>query len=359
LPLIEAFGDNCRTMAADSAQPAPPRRRRWYQFSLRAVMLLTLLVAVACGLLARRVQRKRRELEAVQGLHRSVFAECFYAYELENGAGAEPPGPKWLRDALGENFFSDVGALSFTSLRGAHDDCFAKLELFPNLTTLRMQMCDVSDKDLATIQALKKLRTLDLTGTNVADGVGCLAELHDLESLDLHGTHVGDVGAARLAKLTMLVHLDLGYTKITNEGLRSVSKLVNLRDLDLSNTSIDDEGMAALAELHELKTLDLSETPITSAGLQPLTALSNLHELILTDCAVTDAGIARLAELPKLEKLDLMGTQITTRCLPTLDSMKQLKSLKLPREVELRYWEQPREAMPGCEIDPVPPLKAL
>ena len=44
----------------------PKRKRRWFQFSLRTLMIFTIIVAVACGWLGNKIEQKRREREAVE-----------------------------------------------------------------------------------------------------------------------------------------------------------------------------------------------------------------------------------------------------------------------------------------------------
>lgn len=50
------------------ANPEPPKRkRRWYQFSLRSLLIFTMICAVACGLLGKRMEQKRKEREGDRG----------------------------------------------------------------------------------------------------------------------------------------------------------------------------------------------------------------------------------------------------------------------------------------------------
>ena len=41
-------------------------KRRWFQFSLRTLLIFTLICAVAAGWLGETIDRKRREREAVE-----------------------------------------------------------------------------------------------------------------------------------------------------------------------------------------------------------------------------------------------------------------------------------------------------
>jgi hypothetical protein len=53
----------CRAIAADNAamETEPNRKRRWFQFSLRTLLIFTALVAIACGWLGSKIERKLQE----------------------------------------------------------------------------------------------------------------------------------------------------------------------------------------------------------------------------------------------------------------------------------------------------------
>jgi hypothetical protein len=53
-------------MQTEPSKSAPPKRkRRWLQFSLRGLLVFTLICAIASAWLARRIDQKRKEREAV------------------------------------------------------------------------------------------------------------------------------------------------------------------------------------------------------------------------------------------------------------------------------------------------------
>ncbi len=54
-------------MDGEVNHPRKPRRR-WYQYSLRSLLVLTLLVSVGMSYVAVRMQRARRQKEAVEAI---------------------------------------------------------------------------------------------------------------------------------------------------------------------------------------------------------------------------------------------------------------------------------------------------
>ena len=128
------------------------------------------------GIKMREAERQRRAVEAI----RKAGGIVFYSYELESRrrrqTTAEPPGPSWLRELVGEDFFADVGHIYLN--RPAVDD--------------------------GMLVHLEGLRNLD--------------------SLDIGGTQVTDTGLGHLRGLTKLRWLGLSYTQATEEGIEELRK---------------------------------------------------------------------------------------------------------------------------------------
>ena len=139
---------NCETRL-DLVEPAPPKRRRW-QFTLRAAMLLVLIVA---GWLGREVKLARDQRAAVQAI-RAYGGQVIYDYELVNGVptpGGEPTAPRWLRAWLGDDFFCEVvvvnlchdadDAPTVESSPTRDAEVVSRLRGLPGLTLLAIRGC--------------------------------------------------------------------------------------------------------------------------------------------------------------------------------------------------------------------------
>ena len=116
--------------------------------------------------------------------------QCRYDYESSStGAfiqNAEPPGPDWLRDRIGVDYFADV---------------------------VSVRLINKSVSDVSPLAQLKNLKYLDLQRTLVSD-VTPLAGLKNLEKLWLHDTLVGDV--TPLAELKSLQLLWLRHIPVSD-----------------------------------------------------------------------------------------------------------------------------------------------
>lgn len=116
----------------------------------------------------------------------------------------------------------------------------------------------VDDAELRNLQAMRSLRLLDLSATNVTDAglvhlLGCL----DLEVLCLWDTAVSDAGLALIGRLPNLRQLGLGNTPVTDAGLCHLAGLRRLRLVQLAGTEVTGPGLRHLHGLPELASVSL------------------------------------------------------------------------------------------------------
>ena len=69
-----------------------------------------------------------------------------------------------------------------------------------------------------------------------------------------------------------------------------------------------------------LRAVALGFTDITDAGLKSISPLKDLEELRLQRTKVTDAGVKGLAQFKKLTYLDLAHTRVTTNAMTELQT---------------------------------------
>ena len=132
-------------MKTEPLKPLPPKcKRRWFQFSLRTLLIFTLIFAVACAWFTGKVERKRRERAAVEALVKKG-ARVTYDYNLVRSA--TPPGPRWVRWLLGENYFSEVVWVNMFGNVG--DDDLANVAEFEHLELLEVLGPGLPTRDLS------------------------------------------------------------------------------------------------------------------------------------------------------------------------------------------------------------------
>ncbi len=360
----------------DEPQPVtkPKRRRRWLQFSLRSLLLFTVVVAFASAWLGRRIEQKRKERLAAAVI-RSVGGWVHFDYEFDASGAmrrqAEPPGPKWLRSWLGDDFFARADR---ASLHRFDDDASIPLEDLPDLRSLQifegikggdlfhitslhgleeLFVYDAKDAELPSLKPLSKLRQLSLISPQVTNaGIENIGGLSNLEILELPCVKLTDAGLQQLKSLPRLKTLNLAQSRITGAGLACLAASDGLETLSLSSTRLDDAGMANLRLFPNIESLDLAGTDIGDDGLANLENLRQMrslsigqmghvalhslgiplslgHETPRGGARITDAGIAHLAGLTKLESLRLTGIKLSDAGLAHLANLKQLQTLEL------------------------------
>jgi hypothetical protein len=194
-----AVGDNAAVKTEPSKAAPPKRKRRWFQFSLRTLLVFTVVCAIGSAWVARKMEQKRDELKTVEDIVESG-GQVFYDYQILKGG--EPPGPDWLRKLLGENFFSEVVGVNLDYAHVKINDVWLlKVKRLPRLQWLSLVDTDVTDVGLANLKGMTRLEKLYLGNTQVTDaGLVQLKEFFQLKALYLKETRVTDAGVLELQR---------------------------------------------------------------------------------------------------------------------------------------------------------------
>jgi hypothetical protein len=141
------------------------------------------------------------------------------------------------------------------------------------------------------------------------------ANAHDISALRAKGVLVIPVGAETN-------YLSVNFVNAREATDNDISLLLPMKNqliwLNLGRTKITDEGLKTIGQLSNLSQLNLEHTRITNTGLAHLTTLSQLALLNLIGNDIDDEGIKHLSRLPKLEKLHLYQTKVTSDGVRTL-----------------------------------------
>jgi hypothetical protein len=214
----------------------PKRKRRWFQFSLRTLLIFTTIVALGSGWFRARIAKARKQRAAIEAIEKSG-GMVLYDYQVDLSGGlmpnAKPPVVSWPWTLFGRDCYLPVAE-----------------------AVLR------SDHEINYLDELNELRVLRLDGYVVADG-----------------------GLSPATEIR---------PRLTDAGLATIEGLSHLKELDLQSTDLGDTGIKRIAKLRRLRSLELSDTKITDAGLENLKELSQLQELYLFSNRVTDEGVAKL-----------------------------------------------------------------
>ena len=133
-----------RPVAADNAamEVEPKRKRRWFQFSLRTLLIGVTLVAVACGYVGRQVAivKAREAMAAAPGVDsvvaaapRDIITSLSSGSEVVHVTSDSRESVPWFRSWLGDRYY-----LGLSVDKSASDDEIARYkQAFPEATIMR------------------------------------------------------------------------------------------------------------------------------------------------------------------------------------------------------------------------------
>ena len=249
-------------------------RRRWFQFSIRSMMLAITLLCVWLGVISHRANRQKRAVEAI----RSKGGSVEYDYESRKYGGRNfprrgspsPPGPVWLQNLVGLDYFATV-VVAGVGHDAADDDSVAVLVNLPELRCVSLVGAGVTQGGLARLKELPNLVSLDLENSSATSaGWEPLERLTQLEELTLSGDNVTDSTLSYVEGLRHLTLLHVNWSQITDAGLEHLGCLTRLKSLWLDSDKLTDAGLRHLTTLTQLQDLDLSRTKITKGGIDDL-----------------------------------------------------------------------------------------
>ena len=175
-----------------------PKRRRWFQFRLRALLVAILVLSLPLSWFAWKMEEARRQRKAVAEL-RDHGGRVLYDW-----ASHGRPVTSWPRTLLGDDYFDKV---HYAELVG------------PQATDARLEHF---------VESLPDLQHVLLEGPQVTDaGLEHLQKLTDLEGLLLLTPHqVTDAGLEPFTDLTKLRRLSLWKCPVTPLGVRRLQALL-------------------------------------------------------------------------------------------------------------------------------------
>jgi hypothetical protein len=217
-----------------------------FQFTVRSVLLATLLVAIPCSWLAVEMRRASARATAAAEVRR-LGGSVNYDWQVDAFGTplriAGPPAPHWLREIVGDGYFARVVRVV---LSDASDTTAAieQAQQFGNLEGLILEDADITDAQLEWIEGLTDLRDLSLSGANITDSrLYFLEGLKNLQQLQLADTETSDAGLIKLVRLEKLRYLNLENTRITDAGLANLQEMKQLREIFLVGTKVTGRGI--------------------------------------------------------------------------------------------------------------------
>jgi hypothetical protein len=202
-------------VTADIATAMPRRNRRWFQFSLRSLMALTALCAIAARWGGDPIIKAQQQATAVLAIRAS-------GGQIYTCRG-HPIVPDWMRSFYSPGLDTSVSHVAFSETSGDAD--FASLDGLPDLLYLMNSGSRLTDAGLEHLSGLSELQGLNLSNTQITDtGLKYLRGLTNLKEVRLSDTQITDAGLDQLESLRQLQELWLDGTHVTRNGVRRLQQ---------------------------------------------------------------------------------------------------------------------------------------
>jgi len=221
--------------------------RRRFQFGIRSLLALPLIVALPCSWLMVETQKAAKQASAKESFRRFAGG-AEYDYKIA-GSATSSPAPARLRRLFREDLFASVELVCLACEKRFTDADMEHVGLLPRLKVLRLYNSKITDSGMQHLALLTDLEDLSITRTHIGDaGLEHVRGLTRLYRLNLYETDVTDAGLADLGEQSELRELCLGKTKVTDAGLQHVERLKQLTKLQLGGTAVSTEGVKRLQE---------------------------------------------------------------------------------------------------------------
>ena len=333
----------------------PIKPRRWFRFSLRMLLVVITVLCVWLGFTVNAARRQKAALTAIQ----CVGGQFAFDYQHLTPRGrideaafdpkATAPGPAWLREWIGDDYFRTPLAVYFENALLTESD----LAQLANLPKLRL--VDIRNTKIVPEGSVNRAATGPAKSVNVDpfaanpidagqqqplqaanarpirdNDLAVLAELKDLRQFSIIDADISGAGLQYLVNLTHLESLCLANSNVQDEGMEFIGKLASLEELARCGARISDGAMRPLQNLMKLKYLNLVDVNITDAALEYLNA-NQLNLLWLQNTQIGDRSLERIGKITALDTLYLDGTRVTNEGLRYLQNLSNLKMLTLER----------------------------
>lgn len=292
-------------MSSEEKQFSKPKRR-WFQLSLRTLLLLVLLASTVPGWVGVEWAQRKKEKLAIRWVE-EMGGNVRFDLQTWRGNRATKVAIRKEKSYLKLEYAIGLSLLDVKVSGTSVSDLFPweDITIFANLQRFLSLLFDLYIDnnrqlvDLSPLSDLRSLKELRIWNTPVSD-LSPLATLKSFEAIEIFDAPIKDLSP--LKGLTRLKELQVLIAPVSD--LSPLSELKNLEYLDLYDTNISD--LTPLRGLKNLKKLDLNATKVRD--LSPLAELTNLKHLDLRNTQIRD--LSPLADLNSLEYLDLRNTYV-------------------------------------------------
>jgi hypothetical protein len=340
-----------------------------FQFSLRSLLMLTVVIALQCSWFVSELKEAKRQQAMIAEI-REAEGGVFFDYEVDHEykllVNAQPPEPAWLRTLLSDDFFDIPMAVNID--RPAEQVLFQVRQL----TSLRQVKVFHGNASVGPLNALSNLPRLDaitFTGDDSAFEVSELQGLRPMpgvRSLHIDRINVSDADFAQIVRIfPSLRDLSIGGVssgdeqRLTDHGLAAVRKLPCIERLNVRSDGLSIGCTELFSGCPSIRELSLdgdcdADGPVQlhdCAALEVLT-ISRPRPRTLKSWSV------EMKRFPRLRQLYLQNVETLSIDAPSNIEILMLRDgntpgtslaeivARCPRLVEVSLWNYRRDPRP-------------
>jgi len=276
-------------MASDSQQSNKKKSRRWWQFSIRTLLIVSVIITIIVGGFFNRLRTQQSAVNTITELGgRVTYEETLLGKML----------PESLRGTVGIHATSNVvsAELSYrtvdrrmtTPTKDELASFVGAVKRLGHVKQLSTHTLDLKDGDLAIFAPLKsQIEELTINEYYHTDFDGGRLDLLDgwdqLRSLNIYSSlqsvvpigepgekpkQPGPLNLKPLSKLPRLQSLAIGHGTLSNQVFEDLTRIEGLKRISLNRSRFSGNGFAMLAELPELEQIILNNVhPEVDFGL--------------------------------------------------------------------------------------------
>ncbi len=173
-----------------------------FQFSIRSLLVLAVVVAIPCSWLATEMKKAREQREAVEGIWKAG-GMVSYDYQLDPDGGvtpfAKPRAPAWLRRIVGDDFFGHPGLVNCYP-GPPSDELLPVIGQLKGVTSVYLAGLAAASEPFKAISTLPHLTTLALGGPIDFHDLAQIPPMPEVKVLQLGEMHVTDSACALIAR---------------------------------------------------------------------------------------------------------------------------------------------------------------
>src|SRR3954466_8964893 len=194
-----------------------------FRYRLRTLLIVVTLFGIWLGFIVNSAQRQGRAVKTLNSLGICALYDFQVDADGNRIAVQTSPIPKWILDCTGPDLFHNVVVVQNVDLGEPIDSARVAHSALVAGTVIKQ------------LSAFKRLKVLWLRNLHLNDELfKAVAQQHGLQKLALvPAPEVTDAGIRRLRDLSQLHSVAIGYSRITNDSLRSFGKISCLEELHL------------------------------------------------------------------------------------------------------------------------------